>query len=96
MTDEFLYSIWTFFEANLSKRTRKNYFQVVKNYVNVTNISPENLTNEAALKYFNYLTNKIKNNELSYNTAAMRLSVMRKLCDYIKYKKDLEKETYIN
>lgn len=96
MTDEFLYSIWTFFEANLSKRTRKNYFQVVKNYVNVTNISPENLTNEAALKYFNYLTNKVKNNELSYNTAAMRLSVMRKLCDYIKYKKDLEKEPYIN
>ena len=31
-TDEFLYSIWNFFAASLSEKTRKNYYNVIKAY----------------------------------------------------------------
>lgn len=32
-TDEFLYSIWNFFAASLSEKTRKNYYNVIKAYI---------------------------------------------------------------
>ena len=35
-TDEFLYSIWNFFAASLSEKTRKNYYNVIKAYIKIT------------------------------------------------------------
>ena len=32
-TDEFLYSIWNFFAASLSEKTRKNYYNVINYYL---------------------------------------------------------------
>ena len=34
-TDEFLYSIWNFFAASLSEKTRKNYYNVIKAYIKI-------------------------------------------------------------
>ena len=38
-TDEFLYSIWNFFAASLSEKTRKNYYNVIKAYIKIPGIS---------------------------------------------------------
>ena len=89
LTDEFLYSIWNFFAANLSDRARKNYYNIVKAYVKVTGHTPDEMTHSDADKYFNDLVTKMNSGKLSRSTAIMRLSVMKSLCDYIKHRKNI-------
>lgn len=96
LTSEFLYSIWNFFAANLSERTRKNYYNIVKNYVKITEHSPENLTHSDTDKYFNELVTRMNAGKITRSTAIMRLSVMKTLCDYISYKKRTAGELYTN
>ena len=67
--DEFLYSIWNFFAASLSEKTRKNYYNVIKAYIKITGHSPLELTESDTEKYFNDLTEKIQSKRLSYSTA---------------------------
>lgn len=94
--DEFLYSIWNFFAANLSERTRKNYYNVVKGYIKTVGHSPLKLSEEDAQKYFSDLTNRLNSGRLSYSTALMRMSVMRTLCEYIKLRENREGRSYTN
>lgn len=94
--DEFLYSIWNFFAANLSERTRKNYYNIVKNYIKTVGHTPMKLSEKDAETYFNDLTNRLNSGRLSYSTALMRMSVMRGLCDYIKLKNNREGKSYTN
>lgn len=63
-TDEFLYSIWNFFAASLSEKTRKNYYNVIKAYVKITGHSPLELTESDTEKYFNDLTEKIQKQKI--------------------------------
>lgn len=79
-TDEFLYSIWNFFAASLSEKTRKNYYNVIKAYIKITGHSPLELTNLIQKSTSMDLTEKIQSKRLSYSTALMRMSVMRTLC----------------
>lgn len=95
-TNEFLYSIWNFFAANLSERTRKNYYNIVRGYIRITGHNPDELTHSDADKYFNELVTKMNAGRLSRTTAIMRLSVMKSLCDYIQYKKNTAGEVYTN
>ena len=92
-TNEFLYSIWNFFAANLSERTRKNYYNIVRGYIRITGHNPDELTHSDADKYFNELVTKMNAGKLSRTTAIMRLSVMKSLCDYIQYKNN---KLYVN
>ena len=96
ITDEFLYSIWNFFAANLSDRARKNYYNIVKAYVKVTGHTPDEMTHSDADKYFNDLVTKMNSGKLSRSTAIMRLSVMKSLCDYIKHRKNMAGQLYTN
>ena len=96
LTDEFLYSIWNFFAANLSDRARKNYYNIVKAYVKVTGHTPDEMTHSDADKYFNDLVTKMNSGKLSRSTAIMRLSVMKSLCDYIKHRKNMAGQVYTN
>ena len=96
ITDEFLYSIWNFFAANLSDRARKNYYNIVKAYVKVTGHTPDEMTHSDADKYFNDLVTKMNSGKLSRSTAIMRLSVMKSLCDYIKHRKNMAGQVYTN
>ncbi len=82
--DEFLYSIWNFYAANLSPRTSRNYYNIVKGYIKFTGKTPLKLTFEDADKYNQYLIERVKIGKLSYATAVMRISVMRSLCEYIR------------
>ena len=59
-TDEFLYSIWNFFAASLSEKTRKNYYNVIKAYIKITGHSPLELTESDTEKYFNRKNTKQK------------------------------------
>lgn len=95
-TDEFLYSIWNFFAASLSEKTRKNYYNVIKAYIKITGHSPLELTESDTEKYFNDLTEKIQSKRLSYSTALMRMSVMRTLCEYIRVRENNAGRNYIN
>lgn len=94
--DEFLYSIWNFFAASLSEKTRKNYYNVIKAYIKITGHSPLELTESDTEKYFNDLTEKIQSKRLSYSTALMRMSVMRTLCEYIRVRENNAGRNYIN
>ncbi len=94
--DEFLYSIWNFYAANLSSRTAKNYYNIVKNYIKLIKHTPIKLSLEDATKYNNYLVDKVKSGRLSYTTALMRISVMRSLCEYIRYTHNKRGIDYIN
>ena len=96
LSDEFSNSIWTFYETNLSKRTRKEYLNVVKDFVRFTNTDPLKLTKDAADNYSNHLIQKVSSNRLSYSTALMRISVMRSLCEYIRFRKNQQGLEYIN
>ena len=62
--DEFLYSIWNFFAASLSEKTRKNYYNVIKAYIKITGHSPLELTESDTEKYFNDLTEKIQSKRI--------------------------------
>lgn len=94
--NEFLFSIWNFFELNLSKRTRSIYFNVVKGYIKYIGKTPLKLTQNDAYKYSGFLSERVNSHRLSYNTAQMRISVMRTVCDYIKQRKNSQGLEYIN
>lgn len=96
LSDEFLYSIWNFYEATLSVGTRKNYYNVVKGYIKIVGKEPLNLTFEDTEKYCKYLETRITSGRLSYSTALMRISVMRSLCEYIRHRLNLSGKNYIN
>lgn len=95
-SDEFSNSIWLFYETNLSKRTRKEYLNVVKDFVKFTGTDPIKLNKKAADGYVDYLIKKVNDNTLSYSTALMRISVMRSLCEYIRFRKNQQGQEYIN
>lgn len=75
--------IWIYFQTNLSTRTRKEYWNVVRDFDRVTGHDPLRLTRKEALNYYNNLIEKVNANKLSYNTAVMRLSVMKSVCTFI-------------
>ena len=95
-SDEFLYSIWNFYEASLSASTRKNYYNVVKGYIKIVGKEPLSLTYEDVSKYYKYLEARMSSGRLSYSTALMRISVMRSLCEYIRHRNNLAGKDYIN
>lgn len=95
-SDEFLYSIWNFYELTLSARTRKNYYNIVKNYINTVKKDPLSLTREDVNIYYKYLEERIKDNRIAYSTALMRISVMRSLCEYIRHRYNAIGKEYIN
>ncbi len=94
--DEFLYSIWTFYAANLSSRTSKNYYNIVKSYIKVTGKTPLKLTQDDAKQYNQHLIQKVQQGKLSYSTAVMRISVMRSLCEYIRIQENKQGHQYWN
>ena len=75
--------IWIYFQTNLSSRTRKEYWNIVKDFDRLTGHDPMKLTRKEALNYYNNLIEKVNSNKLSYNTAVMRLSVMKSVCTFI-------------
>ena len=95
-SDEFLNSIWIFYEGKLSARTKKEYYNVIRGFVKVTGTDPLKINQKDVDIYYNYIENRLQSGRLSYSTALMRFSVMRTLCDYIRYKKQSEGQEYIN
>lgn len=83
ISEKFEEEIWIYFQTNLSQRTRKEYWNVVRNFDKVTGHDPLRLTRKDAMNYFNGLIEKVNSNKLSYNTAVMRLSVMKSVCTFI-------------
>lgn len=75
--------IWIYFQTNLSQRTRKEYWNVVRDFDRLTGHDPLKLTRKEALNYYNTLIEKVNAGRLSYNTAVMRLSVMKSVCTFI-------------
>ena len=75
--------IWIYFQTNLSPRTRKEYWNVVRDFDRLTGHDPLKLTRKEALNYYNTLIEKVNASRLSYNTAVMRLSVMKSVCTFI-------------
>lgn len=75
--------IWIYFQTNLSPRTRKEYWNVVRDFDRLTGHDPLKLTRKEALNYYNTLIEKVNAGKLSYNTAVMRLSVMKSVCTFI-------------
>ena len=63
--------IWIYFQTNLSSRTRKEYWNIVKDFDRLTGHDPMKLTRKEALNYYNNLIEKVNSNKLSYNTAAV-------------------------
>ena len=88
LSDEFNSSIWTFYQTNLSARTRKEYLNIIRNFTKLTKTDPLKLTKEAAECYINELNARYTQKKLSYNTLVMRISVMRSLCEYIRYRRE--------
>lgn len=96
LSEEFINTIWIFFKSKLSKRTQQEYFAVIKGFVKITGKDPLKITPEACEKYIQYLKTRMENNRLSYTTALMRVSVMRTLCEYIRYTMNERGYEYIN
>jgi integrase len=96
ISDEFDNTIWHFYETNLSKRTRTEYSNVIKGFVKLTGTDPCRLTKESADAYSSMLVERISAGRLSYNTALMRISVMRSICEYIRYQKSRQGRAYYN
>lgn len=96
ITEEFMNNIWIFYEANLTPRTRKEYFTVLKSFVKVTGNDPLHLTQEATDRFYKDLVQRLKENRLSYTTALMRVSVMRSICEFIRYHQNSHGIDYTN
>lgn len=96
LSDEFNLSIWIFFEANLSSRTRREYYRVVQGFVRITGKDPMNLTQQATDLYCRELQHRLTTGRLSYSTALMRLSVMRTVCEFIRHTRNKHGQAYIN
>ena len=47
--------IWIYFQTNLSSRTRKEYWNIVKDFDRLTGHDPMKLTRKEALNYYNNL-----------------------------------------
>ncbi len=75
--------IWIYFQTNLSTRTRKEYWNVVRDFDRLTGHDPLKLTRKEAQNYYNNLIEKVNAGKLSYNTAVMRLSVMKSVCTFV-------------
>lgn len=75
--------IWIYFQTNLSPRTRKEYWNVIRDFDRLTGHDPLKLTRKEASNYYNNLIEKVNASKLSYNTAVMRLSVMKSVCTFI-------------
>ena len=75
--------IWIYFQTNLRPRTRKEYWNVIKSFDKITGHDPLKLTRKEAMNYYNNLIEKVNSGRLSYNTAVMRLSVMKSVCTFI-------------
>ena len=76
LSDEFNSSIWTFYQTNLSARTRKEYLNIIRNFTKLTKTDPLKLTKEAAECYINELNARYTQKKLSYNTLVMRISAI--------------------
>lgn len=96
ISEEFSNQIWVYFETNLSIKTRKEYWTVLKNFDKITGHDPMHLTNEDAMSYYHYLLDRINNDKLSYSTAVMRMSVMRSLCNFIEHYNKNHGKSYKN
>lgn len=96
LNDEFMTTIWSFYETSLTPRTRREYFGVLKDYVKTTNNNPLYLTKESTDLYYKYIESRLKENRLSYTTALMRISVMRSVCEYIRYHQNSRGLNYSN
>ena len=75
--------IWIYFQTNLRARTRKEYWNVISSFDKLTGHDPLKLTRKDAMNYYNNLIEKVNSGRLSYNTAVMRLSVMKSVCTFI-------------
>ena len=75
--------IWIYFQTNLRARTRKEYWNVIRSFDKLTGHDPLKLTRKDAMNYYNNLIEKVNSGRLSYNTAVMRLSVMKSVCTFI-------------
>ena len=75
--------IWIYFQTNLRARTRKEYWNVIRSFDKLTGHDPLKLTRKEAMNYYNSLIEKVNSGRLSYNTAVMRLSVMKSVCTFI-------------
>ena len=75
--------IWIYFQTNLRARTRKEYWNVIRSFDKLTGHDPLKLTRKDAMNYYNSLIEKVNSGRLSYNTAVMRLSVMKSVCTFI-------------
>ncbi|MDO5382730.1 MAG: site-specific integrase [Eubacteriales bacterium] len=80
---EFEEKIWVYYETNLLPATRKKYWNIIRNFDKVIGHDPLRLTLDESKEYYNYLINRINNNNLSYSTAVTRLSTIRSICDFI-------------
>lgn len=96
ISEQFMNTIWVFYEANLTPRTRKEYYNVVRNFDKCIGHDPLTLTEKDAMSYYEFLLNRIENKRLSYTTGLMRLSVLRSLCEFIRYHHENHGMQYTN
>lgn len=96
ISDQFMNTIWVFYEASLTPRTRKEYYNVVRNFDKIIGHDPLSLSYEDAMAYYHDLLDRIEKNRLSYTTGLMRLSVMRSLCEFIRYHHENHGLSYTN
>lgn len=85
ISEQFMNTIWVFYEANLTPRTRKEYYNVIRSFDKCIGHDPLTLTEKEAMNYYEFLLSRIESKRLSYTTGLMRLSVMRSLCEFIRY-----------
>jgi site-specific recombinase XerD len=85
ISDTFKNTIWIYYETNLKARTRKEYWNVVKNFDKVVGHDPLELSHTDAVTYYEHILNKISKNQLKYSTGVMRLSVIRSVCNFIEF-----------
>jgi site-specific recombinase XerD len=96
ISDEFMNTIWIFFESGLSTRTRKEYMAVLNNFCKITQADPLHLHQKDATLYNNELIDRYRSGRLSYSTVVMRISVMRTICGFVRYRQQLHGFDYIN
>lgn len=59
ISDTFKNTIWIYYETNLKARTRKEYWNVVKNFDKVVGHDPLELSHTDAVTYYEHILNKI-------------------------------------
>ena len=60
ISDTFKNTIWIYYETNLKARTRKEYWNVVKNFDKVVGHDPLELSHTDAVTYYEHILNSIK------------------------------------